>query len=129
MAIPAIWRQSDNYLISDKCIEWGRWQETSGIQENELLIGGIYHLEHVGNPHKEGSATFIFADDRPTSTLANLAILMACRRDMQPVIFRDFVGVLTVCEIVTDIGIESHGASRVVERNKAKVNLRPQGSI
>lgn len=129
MAIPAIFRNSDGVLLSDKCISWERWQETSGVQENELLIGGIFHMEQLGNPHQSGTAVFIFANDRPTSTLANLEILKQLRRDVQPVLFRDFVGVYTVCEIVTDIAIEPHGASRVVERNKATLNLRPAGSV
>lgn len=124
MAIPAIWRASDNYLISDKCVAYGRWQEQTGVQENELLIGGIYHMEELGDESNSVEVTFLFADDRPTSTLANLEALKVCRRKVRPVIFRDYQGVFWECMIVTDINVEPRGENRRTERNNATFTLR-----
>lgn len=124
MAIPKIWRESDGFLISDKPWDWKRWQEATGVQENELLIGGIFHMEELGNPSWTADVTFLFADDRPTSTLANLEILRTCRRKVRPVTFQDMQGTIwTGCIIATDIGVEPR-ESRITERNLASFTLR-----
>lgn len=131
MAIPALWRASDDFLISDKPIidgQSGVFEETSGVQENELLIGGIYHMEQLGNPHEETSITFIMAANKPTSSLTNLAVLKECRRKIRQVKFRDINGTIHLCEIVTDLKVTPRG-NRLIESNNVTVNLRKAGAI
>lgn len=124
MAIPKLWRASDSYLISDKCVAFGRWQEQTGVQENELLIGGIYHIEELGDESNSVEVTFKFADEYPSSDLDNLEILKTCRRKVRAVIFQDFRGTIWTCYITTDINVEPRPPSRVTERNNATFVLR-----
>lgn len=128
MPKPELRRASDGFLISDRCISWTDWGEASGIQENELLVGGIYHMEQLGNEQENSEAVFLFADDRASSNLAKLEVLKQCRRDIVPVTFKDQDGNITTCEIVEDIGVEPRG-NRLRRRNLASVVLRPAGSI
>lgn len=124
MAIPSIWRQRDNLLISAKCVSFDRWQESTGVQENQLLIGGIFHIENIGASHETAGVTFLFSGDRPTSTLDDLEILKQCRRDVEEVRFRDFRGAQWICEITTDIEVTPRPASRDVQRDNAAFTLR-----
>lgn len=127
MATPKLWRASDNYLISDVPSDWDTWGETSGVNENELLIGSLYHMEQLGDEFQTGTVTFKFADAYPNSTLHNLNILKRCRRLVQDVIFQDFQGNLYTCVISMDIG-QSRIPNRLVEKIYGSVTLRRAGS-
>lgn len=84
-------------------------------------------MEQLGGVSEASSGLWLFADDRPNSTLSNLELVKKCRADVLRVRFLDFAGSTWICEITSDIEVKSRASSRAVQRDEATIDLRKVG--
>lgn len=99
MATPILVRASDGYVYSDRCVEWGRWQESYTKAHNKML-GGQEHIETIPGRSHSGSARFRFDPDKPTSDPVKQDQLLEDAYNDVLMKFRDFRGRVWFVEVL-----------------------------
>lgn len=106
MAKPILYRYSDNFIISDKCIEWTDWSPSWAFSEAILLGGGV-HVQSWGDAQLYSSATFRFRDSTSNSTHANKRLLaQMIQEEVNDFKFLDLEGVTSRIAIAGPPGVE-----------------------